>query len=130
MIQSWFSLQYALGITLFTTVASATVLGESLLAQQAQSPPPPVTSTPQSPTATPVNQSPQAIPAQTPSSELANLEAKVRPSVVWVTIFDSKGNLVRTESGFFISPDGKFATTTHAERRRSTNHRVHREAIG
>jgi len=31
-----------------------------------------------------------------------------------VTTFDSKGNLLRTESGFFISADGKFVTTTHA----------------
>ena len=53
-------------------------------------------------------------PGQTPSSELGNLEAKVRPSVIWVTTFDSKGNLLRTESGFFISPDGRFVTTAHA----------------
>jgi TonB family protein len=31
-----------------------------------------------------------------------------------VTTFDSKGNLLRTESGFFISPDGRFVTTGHA----------------
>jgi len=113
MIQSWFSLRYALGITVFMTVCNATVLGESLLAQQAQSPPP-ATSTAQSPTAAPVSQSPQASPGQTPSSELGNLEAKVRPSVIWVTAFDAKGNLLRTESGFFISLDGRFATTAHA----------------
>src|SRR5712671_5693261 len=51
---------------------------------------------------------------QTPSSELANVEAKVRPSVIWVSTFDSKGNLLRTESGFFISADGRFITTAHA----------------
>jgi TonB family protein len=34
--------------------------------------------------------------------------------VIWVTTFDPKGNLVRTESGFFISPDGKFVSTAHA----------------
>src|SRR5262249_36240439 len=113
MIQSWFSLRYALGITVFMTVCNATVLGESLLAQQTQSPPP-ATSTAQSPTTPPVSQSPQASPGQTPSSELGNLEAKVRPSVIWVTAFDSKGNLLRTESGFFISLDGRFATTAHA----------------
>jgi TonB family protein len=70
--------------------------------------------TAQSPVAEPVSQSPQATPGQTPSSELGNLEAKVRPSVIWVTTFDSKGNLLRTESGFFISPDGRFVTTSHA----------------
>ena len=113
MIQSWFSLRYALGIAVFMTLGNATILVEFLLAQQTQSPLP-TTSTVQSPTAAPVNQSPQASPSQTPSSELGNLEAKVRPSVIWVTAFDSKGNLLRTESGFFISADGRFVTTAHA----------------
>jgi TonB family protein len=31
-----------------------------------------------------------------------------------VTVFDSKGNLLRTASGFFISADGRFVTTAHA----------------
>ena len=88
------------------------IRGESLLAQQTQSRP--ITTTAQSPTTAPVNQSPQATPGQTPSYELGNLEAKVRPSVIWVTAFDSKGNLLRTESGFFISADGRFVTTAHA----------------
>ena len=113
MSQSWFALRYTLGIMVFMTLGKAIVLGESLLAQQTQSPPP-TTSTTQSPTAAPVTQSPQATPGQTPSSELANVEAKVRPSVIWVSTFDSKGNLLRTESGFFISADGKFVTTAHA----------------
>ncbi|MGZ5003104.1 MAG: S1 family peptidase, partial [Chthoniobacterales bacterium] len=30
-----------------------------------------------------------------------------------MTTFDSKGNLLRTESGFFISADGRFVTTAH-----------------
>ena len=34
--------------------------------------------------------------------------------MIWVTTFDSKGNLLRTESGFFISADGRFVTTAHA----------------
>src|SRR5215831_15392746 len=84
-----------------------------LLAQQSQSPPP-ITTTAQSPAASPVSQSPQTTPAQTPPSELANLEAKVRPSVIWVSTFDSKGNLSRTETGFFISADGRFIATAHA----------------
>ncbi len=33
--------------------------------------------------------------------------------MIWVTAFDPKGNLLRTESGFFISADGRFVTTTH-----------------
>jgi len=112
MIQSWFSRRYALGITVFMAVGNATIFSESLLAQQTQSPPP-TTSPAQSSTAAPVSQSLQASPSQTPSSELGNLEAKVRPSVIWVTAFDSKGNLLRTESGFFISADGRFVTTAH-----------------
>jgi TonB family protein len=113
MIQSWFSLRYGLWITVFVTVSHATVLDESLFAQQTQ-PPPPITSTAQSAASVPVSQSPQATPGQTPSSELANVEAKVRPSVIWMTTFDSKGNLLRTESGFFISADGRFVTSAHA----------------
>jgi TonB family protein len=115
MIQVRFFLRYALWITVFVAVGHATtqVLAESLLAQQAQSPPS-ITTPTQPPAAAPVTQSPQATPGQTPSSELGNLEAKVRPSVVWVTTFDPKGNLLRTESGFFISPDGRFVTTAHA----------------
>ena len=105
---------YAFCIAVFVTAAHAAthVLGESLVAQQTQTPPP-IRSTAQSPAAAPLSQSPQAPPGQTPSSELGNLEAKVRPSVIWVTTFDSKGNLLRTESGFFISPDGRFVTTAH-----------------
>ena len=114
MIQSWFSLRYGLWITVFVTVSHATVLDESLFAQQTQPPPPPITEYAQSPAPAPVSQSPQATPGQTSSSELANVEAKVRPSVIWVTTFDSKGNLLRTESGFFISADGRFVTSAHA----------------
>jgi TonB family protein len=115
MIQVRFSLRYALWITIFLAVGHAKiqVLAESLLAQQAKSPPP-ISSTTQSPASAPVSQSLQLSPGQTPSSELGNLEAKVRPSVIWVTAFDPKGNLLRTESGFFISSDGRFVTTAHA----------------
>jgi TonB family protein len=58
--------------------------------------------------------SPGAEAGGTPSSDLANLEGRVRPAVIWVTVFDSKGNLLRTESGFFISADGRFVTTARA----------------
>src|SRR5574338_1224801 len=88
------------------------VAGESLFAQQSHSPPPV-----QSPAVPAVSQSPSASPAQTPPSELGNLQAKVQPSVVWVTTFDSKGNLLRTESGFFITADGRVVTTANATER-------------
>src|SRR6267142_3502129 len=105
--------RHAFCIAVFVTAAYAAthVLGESLLAQQTRSPSPITTA--QSPTAAPVSQSPQGNAGQTPSSELGNVEAKVRPSVIWVTIFEPKGNLLRTESGFFISADGRFITTAH-----------------
>src|SRR5262245_60031678 len=114
MIQIRRSLRYAFWIAVFLVGGDATtqVLVGLLLAQQSQSPP--ISSPTQArPTAPPI-QSPQPSSSQTPSSELGNLEAKVRPSVIWVTTFDSKGNLLRTESGFFISADGRFVTSAHA----------------
>ena len=88
-------------------------LAQSPSAQQSQ-PPPPISPATQSPTAATATQSPPASPVQTPTSPLGSVEAKVRPSVIWVTTFDSKGNLLRTESGFFVSADGRFVTTAHA----------------
>ena len=115
MIRVRFLLRYALWVTIVVTAgyAATEILAGSLLAQQSQSPPP-ITTTAQLPTAAPVKRSPQPPPGQPSSSELATLEAKVQPSVIWVTAFDSKGNLLRTESGFFISADGRFVTTAHA----------------
>jgi TonB family protein len=109
MTQVPLSLGHVRCIAVFVTV----ILGKSLLAQQVQSTPS-ITTTTQSPTAAPMSQSPQATSGQTPSSELVNVETKVRPAVIWVTTFDPKGNLLRTESGFFISADGRFVTTAHA----------------
>ena len=114
MSQVRLGFRYAFWIAAFVTVGPALnqVLAGSLLAQS--QPPPPITSTAQSPPAAPVSQSPQASAGQTRSSELAELETKVRPSVIWVTAFDPKGNLLRTETGFFISADGRFVTTAQA----------------
>jgi TonB family protein len=76
---------------------------------------PPTSSATQSPTIVPsVTPSAQAKPGQTASSDSAKLETTVQPSVIWVTVFDSKGNLLRTESGFFISAEGRFVTTARA----------------
>ena len=115
MSQVRFGLRYAFGIAAFVIVGHAPdhVRAELLLAQQSQSPPP-ITSTAQSSTTAAVSQSPQASAGQTPSTEGAELESKVRPSVIWVTAFDPKGNLLRTETGFFISADGRFVATAHA----------------
>ena len=43
--------------------------------------------------------------------------------MIWVTAFDPKGNLLRTESGFFVSADGRFVSTAHANRRRGQRRR-------
>ena len=93
-------------------VGHVAVLDESLFAQRTQ--PPTVATTPQSQPAPSVSQSPQPNTAQSPSSKVSNLETKVQPSVIWVTAFDPKGNLLRTETGFFISADGRFVTTAYA----------------
>jgi TonB family protein len=45
---------------------------------------------------------------------LSQLENSVRPAVFWITVFDSSGKLLRTETAFFISGDGRFITTAHA----------------
>jgi TonB family protein len=45
---------------------------------------------------------------------LSRLENSVRPAVFWITVFDSSGKLLRTETAFFISGDGRFITTAHA----------------
>jgi TonB family protein len=45
---------------------------------------------------------------------LSRLENSVRPAVFWISVFDSSGKLLRTETAFFISGDGRFITTAHA----------------
>jgi hypothetical protein len=37
---------------------------------------------------------------QSPSLDLSGLENSVRPAVIWVTVFDSSGKLLRTQTGF------------------------------
>jgi TonB family protein len=51
---------------------------------------------------------------QRPTLDLSRLENSARPAVFWVTVFDSSGKLLRTETAFFISDDGRFITTAHA----------------
>jgi len=48
------------------------------------------------------------------SLNLPKLANSVRPAVILVTVFDSSGKLLRSETGFFISDDGRFVTTAHA----------------
>ena len=51
---------------------------------------------------------------QTATLDLSRLENSVQPAVFWITVFDSSGKLLRTETAFFISGDGRFVTTAHA----------------
>jgi TonB family protein len=100
-------------IVMHAPTSTTELLGQSLLAQQLQSTP--TATTPQARSAVPaITPSPEAKAGQGLSSDLEKIGTNVRPSVIWVTVFDSKGNLLRTESGFFISADGRFVTTAHA----------------
>ena len=59
-------------------------------------------------------QAAQAEAGQRSTLDLSRLENSVRPAVIWITIFDSSGKLLRTETAFFVSGDGRFITTAHA----------------
>src|SRR6266516_1522735 len=83
---------------------------------------------PKQPTSPPASTSPTQHPAPSPSSsqpseikaeqvqplDLPKLANSVRPAVILVTVFDSSGKLLRNETGFFISEDGRFVTTGRA----------------
>jgi TonB family protein len=56
----------------------------------------------------------QAAGTQQPTLDSSRLENSVQPAVFWITMFDSSGKLLRTETAFFISGDGRFVTTAHA----------------
>ncbi len=111
-------LRYALWVAVFAAVgcgrkSTSQVVSGSPVAQSPSVSK--VTAAPQSPAVAPsTTPLPGAKANQSPSSDLAKLETRVRPSVIWVTVFDAKGNLLRTQSGFFISPDGRFVTTERA----------------
>jgi len=88
------------------------VVGES----PAQSPSPSGVSTPIPSPGSPPSPSPTPQPQikQRPPLDLSRLENSVRPAVFWITVFDSSGKLLRTQTAFFISGDGRFITTAHA----------------
>jgi TonB family protein len=93
--------------------STSQVAGES---PAAQSPSPSVVSSPvQSAGSSPSPSQPSQPQAeQRPTLDLSRLENSIRPAVFWVTVFDSSGKLLRTETAFFISDDGRFITTAHA----------------
>src|SRR4029453_3911178 len=60
------------------------------------------------------NQAPSPQTGQRPALDLSRLENSVQPAVFWITVFDSSGQLLRTETAFFISGEGRFIATAHA----------------
>jgi TonB family protein len=94
-------------------LAVLAIIGESSVAQQ-PSPPTRTTPVPQPRLSASPNQPLQAKAEQSSSFDLASLENSVRPSVIWVSVFDSSGKLLRTQTGFFISGDGRLVTTARA----------------
>ena len=108
-------LRYAVWLAVFAAVgcgrkSTSEVVSGSPVAQS-PSVSPATTATRSPAVALSATPSPGTKASQSPSSDLAKLETRVRPSVIWVSVFDAKGNLLRTQSGFFISPDGRFVTT-------------------
>src|SRR5438552_16238798 len=110
-------IRYAVWLVVFASVgcgrkSASQIVGGSPMAQSPSMLP--TTSATQSPAIVPsVTLSPEAKPGQTASVDLPQLEKAVQPSVIFVTVFDPKGNLLRTQSGFFISAAGRFVTTAH-----------------
>jgi TonB family protein len=51
-------------------------------------------------------------PLETPPPEFQKLIQKADPAVIEITVFDAKGQLLRTGNGFFVSRDGLFVTST------------------
>jgi TonB family protein len=92
---------------------NAQIVGEQLVSQA--SPSPPVSGVvPQpslSPSPTPAAQTKAA---SSLAVDLSRLETNVRPAVIWVTVFDPSGKFLRTQTGFFISSDGRFVSTAQA----------------
>jgi TonB family protein len=89
------------------------IIGESPAAQSSS---PSVVSTAiqaPNPSSSPT-QAAQAKAGERSTLDLSQLENRVRPAVIWITIFDSSGKLLRTETAFFVSGDGRFVTTAHA----------------
>jgi TonB family protein len=69
----------------------------------------------QQPSSSPSSSHPSEIKAdQVQSLDLPKLANSVQPAVILVTVFDSSGKLLRSDTGFFISDDGRFVTTARA----------------
>ena len=50
-------------------------------------------------------------PTQTPPPEFQKVAQKTAPAIIEITVFDAKGQLLRTGNAFFVSRDGLIVTT-------------------
>jgi TonB family protein len=105
-------------LTIFATAGCGRKSTTQIVAESpaAQSPSPSAVSSAvqsPSPSSSPI-QVGQAGGGQQPTLDSSRLENSVQPAVFWITVFDSSGKLLRTETAFFISGDGRFVTTAHA----------------
>src|SRR5881409_234941 len=50
-------------------------------------------------------------PAQTPPPEFQKVAQKAAPAIIEFTVFDAKGQLLRTGNAFFVSRDGLLVTS-------------------
>jgi TonB family protein len=118
MKQLRLAIGYALCLMVLATTGcgpkpKSEIVGEPSPEQPVSSPA--ATSPAQQPTPSPSSIQPSEIKAeQVQSLNLPKLANSVRPAVILVTVFDSSGKLLRTETGFFTSEDGRFVTTAHA----------------
>ena len=109
---------YALCLAFFAAAgcrpkAKSQIVGEPSLNQPPSSPI--IPSPTQQPSSSPSPSQPLEIkPEKTQPLNLPKLTNSARPAVILVTVFDSSGKLLRSETGFFISDDGRFVTTAHA----------------
>ena len=106
------SLRCAFYLTIFAMAgcgrkSTSQLVGES---PASRSPSPPIVAN--SPQAATLSPSPKA--GQRPTLDLSRLENTVQPAVFWLAVFDSSGKLLRTETAFFITGDGRLITTARA----------------
>src|SRR5713226_7631656 len=86
----------------------------ALPATPTPTPAPPATTTAPNVAASPsvsVAQVTATPPAQTPPPEFQKVAHKAAPAIIEITVFDIKGQLLRTGNAFFVSRDGLLVTS-------------------
>src|ERR1700758_1970981 len=105
----------SLCLAIFATAGCGRKSNGQIVGELSAAQPPPVSTPVQSP-GSPAPPGPGQLPrtGKRAALDLSRLENNVRPAVFWITVFDSSGKLLRTQTAFFISGDGRFITTAHA----------------